>query len=183
MRISIVILFFLFDVISFAFAQFEGDTVKYKDFYELMQIPDNICKNKKIVKQRGEMRRTLISKEIGLQIMLSDTIHVIYNPSWIDFVIGSFQEYVLTDSVSYELHVPGELTINAKDSEFSEMICKIRNHQYRAGETSFPEVFGGSEIFYYYKFVRQHGNHFDCYRETYFRYPMTHVLSKITEAE
>lgn len=173
----------MFNVSSFAFAQFAGDTVKCKDFYELMQIPDNICKNKKIVKHRGTMRRTFISKESGLQIMLSDTIHVIYNPSWIDFIIGSFQEYVLSDSFSYELHVPGELTINAKDSEFSEMICKIQDHQYRVGENCFPEVFGGSEIFYYYKFVRLHGNHFVCYRETYFRYPMTHVLSKIAETE
>lgn len=173
---------FMLVVNFFAFAQAENN-VKCKDFYELMQVADNIGKSKKIVKYRDKMRRTYISKEISSMIMQSDTIQVIYNPLWIDFIIGSFQEYVLADSISYELQVPGELAINVKDSEFSEMICKIRDHQYLVGKTRFPEFFGGSEIFYYYKFVRQHDNHFGCYRKIFFRNPMTFVLYKITETE
>lgn len=179
MRFTIAILYLLFMVSSNVFSQTADINVSSEDFYELMQTTNDIYKNKKVVKQIDKMRRAQVSKKISKQIMQYDTIQVVRNPSWIDYIIGSFQEYVLTDSVSYLLQIPGELTDNEENEFFSEMIIKIRNKDYVVGESCLPEIFGSSEYYYYYKFVRQPDNHFVCYKEKFFHHPLTSVLYKI----
>lgn len=81
-------------VSSNVFSQTADINVSSEDFYELMQTTNDIYKNKKVVKQIDKMRRAQVSKKISKQIMQYDTIQVVRNPSWIDYIIGSFQEYV-----------------------------------------------------------------------------------------
>lgn len=179
MRFTIALLYLLFIVCSNAFSQITDNNVKCTNFYELMRITNDIYKNKKVIKQIDKMRRVHVTKEISKQIIQYDTIHVVRNPSWIDYIIGSFQEYVLTDSVSYLLQIPGELAVNVEDEFFSEMILKIKNKEYAVGESYLTETFGSSEYYYYYKFVRQPDSHFVCYKEKFFHHPWTSILYKI----
>lgn len=186
MKSTVVLIFLLFNECIFSFAQTLTwkCNVRCNDFYGLMhQVTKHNCNSKKIVKHREKRRRTFVSDEICNQIMQSDTIEVIYHPDYVDFIVGCFREYVLTDSITYLLTIPGEPAIYVEDPYYSEMIRKIRDNQFVIGKSDFTQIHGGSDIFYYYKFVRQHDNYFDYYYETFSFSPFSSLLYKLPDPE